>query len=95
MGDDVPREILDAEGTVKWFDTKKGYGFITGPEGQDIFAHYSKIDGEGFRVLKDGASVTYDAVLGDKGWHATRIVRRPEIRTVKHARSGTLTPPRT
>ncbi len=67
--------LQDVEGTVKWFDPKKGYGFIIGPEGQDIFVHYSQIEGEGFRVLSDGAQVRYDAVQGDKGWHATRVER--------------------
>lgn len=70
-----PDRIVGAEGLVKWFDPKKGFGFIVGPEGQDIFTHYSKIDGEGFRVLKDGTMVIYDAVRGDKGWQATRVVR--------------------
>jgi CspA family cold shock protein len=95
MGDQAPKEIYDVDGVVKWFDSKKGYGFIHGPDGQDIFAHYSKIDGEGFRVLKDGANVTYDAALGDKGWHATRIVRKPRIATVKSAPTGALSPPST
>lgn len=70
--------ILNAEGTVKWFDPKKGFGFIIGPAGQDIFAHYSKIDGTGFRVLKDGTKVVYDAERGEKGWHASRVVRLVE-----------------
>jgi cold shock protein len=95
MGDEAPREIVDAEGSVKWFDSKKGYGFIVGPEGQDVFAHYSKIEGDGFRVLKDGAVVTYDAVKGDKGWHATRIIRKPEIKTVSPVRAGVLSRPAT
>jgi len=63
------------EGLVKWFDPRKGFGFITGPEGQDIFAHFSVIQGDGFRVLKDGSSVTYDAMKTDKGWHATKVTR--------------------
>lgn len=70
--------IVDAEGTVKWFDPKKGFGFIVGPQQQDIFVHYAVIDGEGFRVLKDGATVRYDAHETDKGWHATRVQRSPE-----------------
>lgn len=68
-------KIVDAEGVVKWFDPKKGFGFIVGPEGQDIFVHYSRINGEGFRVLKDGSRVRYDAEMIDKGWHASRVVR--------------------
>jgi cold shock protein len=67
--------IVGAEGVVKWFDPKKGFGFIVGPDGQDIFAHFSRIEGDGFRVLKDGSKVTYDAERGTKGWHATRVVR--------------------
>ena len=68
-------KITRQDGTVKWFDPKKGYGFIVGPEGQDIFVHYSQISGDGFRVLKDGATVNYDATEGEKGWHATRVDR--------------------
>lgn len=65
------------EGLVKWFDPRKGFGFIVGPDGQDIFVHYSCIEGDGFRVLKDGSPVVYDAEESDKGWKATRV-RRPD-----------------
>lgn len=78
MTDQGSQLIEGAEGVVKWFDPRKGFGFIIGPEGQDIFAHFSVIVGEGFRALKDGATVTYDATNTDKGWKATRIVRGPE-----------------
>ena len=67
--------LAAVEGVVKWFDPRKGFGFIVGPQGQDIFAHFSVIQGDGFRVLKDGSHVEYDAERGDKGWKATRIVR--------------------
>lgn len=90
------RNITETQGSVKWFDPKKGYGFIVGPEGQDIFVHYSKIDGEGFRVLKDGSPVIYDAALTDKGWHATRVRRADaavEV-TVGQRRSYARTPRR-
>ncbi len=77
-----PSVLKDVLGTVKWFDHKKGFGFIVGPEGQDVFVHYTHIDGEGFKVLKDGASVRYDAEKGDKGWHTTRVSRvDPEVHT--------------
>jgi CspA family cold shock protein len=69
-----PDRIKNGEGVVKWFDPKKGFGFIIGPEGQDIFAHYTRIAGEGFRILKDGSKVVYDAERGDKGWNASRVV---------------------
>jgi CspA family cold shock protein len=62
-------------GTVKWFDTKKGFGFIIGPEGQDVFVHFSSIEGDGFRSLKDGESVDYDIAQGAKGFSATRVKR--------------------
>ncbi|MEM1185875.1 MAG: cold shock domain-containing protein [Planctomycetota bacterium] len=70
--------IEDSEGEVKWFDPRKGFGFIVGPEGQDIFAHYSVIDGDGFRVLRDGARVRYSAERTDKGWKATKVSRLAE-----------------
>jgi len=62
-------------GTVKWFDAKKGFGFILSPEGKDVFVHFSSIEGDGFRSLKDGESVEYELHTGDKGLHA-RSVRR-------------------
>jgi CspA family cold shock protein len=67
--------LTNVEGAVKWFDPRKGFGFIIGPEEQDIFVHYSQIKGEGFRVLKDKARVRYSAELGEKGWHATAVER--------------------
>jgi len=65
-------------GTVKWFDPRKGFGFIIGPDGQDIFVHFTVIEGDGFRVLKDGSTVTYDAEHNEKGWRATRVHRETE-----------------
>ena len=60
-------------GQVKWFDPKKGYGFIVGPEGQDVFVHYSHIQTDGFRTLKDGEAVDYELVQGEKGWQARSV----------------------
>ena len=62
-------------GTVKWFDSKKGFGFILNAEGRDVFVHFSSIEGEGFRSLKDGESVEYEPATGAKGLQA-KIVRR-------------------
>lgn len=91
----LPQErIVGAQGQVKWFDPKKGFGFIVGPEGQDIFAHYTKIEGDGFRVLKDGCMVVYDAEKGDKGWHASKIVRQDEPAAVPARRTYSRTPRR-
>jgi CspA family cold shock protein len=67
------QSLTDMEGVVKWFDARKGFGFIVGPEGQDIFVHFSVIEqSEGFRALRDGERVTYSASNGDKGWSATK-----------------------
>jgi CspA family cold shock protein len=64
-----------ATGTVKWFDTKKGFGFILNPEGKDVFVHYTSIEGEGFRSLKDGEQVEYEQTEGEKGLLAKNVKR--------------------
>ena len=67
------QSLVDVEGVVKWFDARKGFGFIVGPNGQDIFVHFSVIEqAEGFRALRDGERVQYSAADGDKGWSATK-----------------------
>lgn len=66
---------MSIHGEVKWFDPKKGYGFIVGPEGQDVFVHFSQITGDGFRSLKDGEQVDYELVEGDKGLQAQEVKR--------------------
>ncbi|HWP40478.1 MAG TPA: cold-shock protein [Tepidisphaeraceae bacterium] len=63
------------EGTVKWFDAKKGFGFIVNAEGKDVFVHYTSIEGEGFRSLKDGERVQYEQVQGEKGLLAKNVRR--------------------
>lgn len=63
-------------GQIKWFDNKKGFGFIVGEEGQrDIFVHYSSIAGDGFRSLRDGEAVEYEVVDSDKGPQAQNVRR--------------------
>ncbi|MCK4601547.1 MAG: cold shock domain-containing protein [Phycisphaerae bacterium] len=62
-------------GKVKWFDPKKGYGFIVGDEGQDVFVHYTSTVGDGFRMLKDGETVDYELVEGEKGFQARNVSR--------------------
>ncbi len=56
-----------AEGTVKWFQENKGYGFLTQENGEDLFVHFSEIDAEGFKTLKEGDTVTFDVGEGAKG----------------------------
>ena len=60
-------------GKVKWFNAEKGYGFITSDDGQDIFAHYSQIQKDGFKSLEEGESVSFEVVDGDKGPQASNI----------------------
>ncbi len=86
--------ISALEGLVKWFDPRKGFGFIVGPDGQDIFVHYSVIQGDGFRVLKDGSTVVYDASRSDKGWKATRVQRSEQQVDVTVAKRGYARTPR-
>lgn len=62
-----------ATGTVKWFNEVKGFGFITQDEGEDVFVHFSAIEGTGFKTLKDGARVQYDVVKGQKGLQAANV----------------------
>ncbi len=63
-----------AQGTVKWFSDEKGYGFITPDEGgEDLFVHYSSIEGSGFKSLEEGANVTYECSQGKKGLQAINV----------------------
>ncbi len=61
-------------GTVKWFNAEKGYGFITSEEGNDVFAHFSQIQSEGYKTMDEGNKVTFDVVNGPKGPQAENIV---------------------
>ncbi|MEP0775254.1 MAG: cold-shock protein [Acidobacteriota bacterium] len=62
-----------ATGTVKWFNDAKGFGFITQESGEDVFVHYSAIQGDGFRTLKEGARVEFDITRGPKGLQASNV----------------------
>ncbi len=65
-------------GTVKWFDAKKGYGFIEREDGDDVFVHFSAIQDEGFKTLEDGEEVEFEIVEGDRGPQAEEVVRVEE-----------------
>jgi CspA family cold shock protein len=60
-------------GTVKWFNDGKGYGFISREAGDDVFVHYSSIEGDGFRSLSEGQTVEFDVEQGSKGLQAVRV----------------------
>ena len=62
-----------AQGTVKWFNESKGYGFITADEGEDVFVHYSAILGDGFKTLAEGQKVSFEIVNGEKGPQAANV----------------------
>ena len=87
-------QLTETEGKVKWFDPRKGFGFIIGPEGQDIFVHYTVIEGDGFRVLKDESSVIYDATKTDKGWKATKVVKNESVEVTVPNKRGYARSPR-
>ena len=63
------------QGIVKWFNAKKGYGFISDAEGKDVFVHFSALNMEGFKELKDGEKVEFEVVMGDKGAQAANVTR--------------------
>ncbi len=60
-------------GTVKWFNSEKGFGFITGEDGKDVFAHFSQIKSEGYKSLQEGQKVSFDVAQGQKGPQAENI----------------------
>ncbi len=62
-------------GVVKWFSPKKGYGFITMEDGQDVFVHYSAISGQGFRSLEEGEKVNFEVTQGPKGLQAANVTK--------------------
>lgn len=64
-----------ATGRVKWFSNQKGYGFITTDSGEDVFIHYSAIEGVGFKSLDEGEEVEFEVVQGPKGYQAENVVK--------------------
>jgi CspA family cold shock protein len=64
-----------SKGTVKWFNDSKGYGFISQPEGEDVFVHFSSIVGDGFRTLAEGEAVEFELTTTEKGSQAANVSR--------------------
>ncbi|MGB4440438.1 MAG: cold shock domain-containing protein [Sedimentibacter sp.] len=63
------------KGTVKWFNAEKGFGFITRDNGDDVFVHFSAIQGDGFKSLDEGQAVSFDVTQGNRGDQATNVNR--------------------
>ncbi len=63
------------KGKVKWFDNKKGYGFITPEDGKDVFVHHTAIQGDGYKTLQEGQEVEFDIVQGPKGEQASNVTK--------------------
>lgn len=64
------------QGTVKWFNAEKGFGFIEREEGNDVFVHFSAIEGDGYKSLEEGQQVEFDIVSGDRGDQAANVIKR-------------------
>lgn len=64
-----------AVGTVKWFNDSKGFGFILNDRGEDVFVHFSSIQGDGYKTLREGQLVEYECQQGPKGLHASRVTK--------------------
>lgn len=69
------QEAIMKNGTVKWFNAKKGFGFISDEDGNDVFVHFSALNMDGFKVLEDGEKVTFDVVEGEKGPQAANVTK--------------------
>ncbi|MBW7476995.1 cold shock domain-containing protein [Paenibacillus oenotherae] len=63
------------KGTVKWFNAEKGYGFIQVENGEDVFVHYSAIQGDGFKSLEEGQAVEFDVTEGNRGAQAANVIK--------------------
>ena len=74
LGDEATSHVVEVAGVIKWFDVAKGFGFITTEKGEDVFVHFSAIQGNGFRSLAEGAAVEFDVVQGPKGLQAANVV---------------------
>ena len=74
-----------SDGRVKWFNPKKGYGFIATDDGRDVFVHYSSITGKGYKTLAEGDPVSFEIVEGEKGPRAENVVQKAAPQEKKEA----------
>lgn len=70
----ILKEVIHMTGTVKWFNSEKGFGFIEREDGDDVFVHFSAIQAEGFKTLEEGQTVEFEIVEGDRGPQAANVV---------------------
>lgn len=78
------------KGVVKWFNDAKGFGFIEHTSGKDVFVHYSVIEADGFKTLKDGEEVEYEIKEGPKGLHALRVQRLVKTQIIELQDAGSI-----
>ncbi len=71
---------MAVQGKVKWFSNVKGYGFIEQEGGQDVFVHYSVIQGEGYKTLEEGDAVSFEVIQGEKGPQASNVVKEKKAK---------------
>src|SRR4051812_31110066 len=91
----LTRGVWMPVGIVKWYDCKKGFGFIVDPAGEDVLAHFSVIEGDGFRRLYSGEQVEFEALRGERGLQATKVRRlNPEGRAHRIKPTGRPSPDR-
>ena len=69
------QEVADMTGVVKWFDSKKGFGFISVEDGDDVFVHFSAIQDDGYKTLDEGQQVEFEVENGPKGFQAAHVVK--------------------
>ena len=81
-----------AHGVVKWFNDSKGYGFITSPTGEDVFVHYSAINGDGFKTLTEGQEVEFDLQTGPKGLQALNVSKLTDMAGTRNSVSTDASP---
>jgi CspA family cold shock protein len=77
-----------SEGTVKWFNPRKGYGFIAAEDGRDVFVHYASIAGNGYKTLAEGEPVAFDIVDGEKGPRAENVVQKVKPADGQHGNAA-------
>ncbi len=75
VSEETKEQGTKEQGTVKWFNASKGFGFIQRKSGEDVFVHFSAIEGDGYRSLEDGVAVEFEVVKGPKGLQAANVVR--------------------